>query len=232
MHLWSQAGSTTGNSAAQNPAGEAQHSQQAQWQLQGPDPARQPAVLSPAHTPGYRTHPAQHSPAAGAPALSSAGPQPWLGEGRNGVAAGAVTSPFLGSPSFPAGAGQAGALTAAHTAAEPNQHQQQQHGTSGTQPGSLAGLIGPPASRAVPCPMVHTTPAAAGAAAAAAAAGHAGEQGSSIGFAGSLSMEAGMLDLPEPESMSWRPGGRLSWQQQGARWGVESDRERGLRLGI
>jgi hypothetical protein len=51
--------------------------------------------------------------------------------------------------------------------------------------------------------VVHATPAAAGAAAAAAAAGTSAELGS-LGC--SLSMEGGMLDLPEPESMSWRPG--------------------------
>lgn len=50
-----------------------------------------------------------------------------------------------------------------------------------------------------------------------------------MGLAGSLSMEAGMLDLPEPESMSWRPGGGLRRQQRAhVRWGVERETERRL----
>jgi hypothetical protein len=80
--------------------------------------------------------------------------------------------------------------------------------------------MGPPASRAIPCPAAH----APGLSSAAAGAGD------SLG-AGSLSMETSMLDLPEPDAMSWRPGDRKG----GGVWGVEgggAEGREGGRLGV
>lgn len=240
MHLWGQHSSAAGQFPAQNPAGQGQHTQQQLWDLPEASPAHQP-VLTPAHGPPYQPSsclsPAQHTIPAGqnCPAATAAAPGParqqWPG-GLGLTNPAASTSPFSSPVGFPADAGHEGFRNRGHTVPQPPQQQQQYQGLAGQgqqcadgQAGTL-GLMGPPASRAIPCPMSGTCTAAGAAGAAAAGAG----DGSLPLGAGSLSMETSVLDLPEPDAMSWRPGGPLLdlvTRSSGGRGGVKRGSQRG-----
>jgi hypothetical protein len=215
MHLWDQHSTPAGHFPAQNPAAEAHQ----QWQL----PAHQP-VLSPAYRPDYQppstSAPAQNSLQDNSHAATEAAgqhqqqQQQWLGDGPLVGQAGPF--PFDGCQAgLPAG--QSGFSPRPDPAPQQVLGSQQQQGIvgqAGSSSSSSFGLMGPPASRAIPCPPAKLPAASSPSAAAAAAAAAEGLGGQS------LSMDTSMLDLPEPDAMSWRPGvwgwgGRGGWRRRG-----------------
>lgn len=212
MHLWDQHSAPAGQFPAQNPAAEAQQ----QWQ-----PADQP-VQVPAHSPGCSLGPGYQPPSTLAPAhkvlqdnshaaVEAAGQtnqqQQSLGDNTLGGQAGA--SPYDGCQAgFPAG--HSGFSPRPDTAPQQGVGSQHQQGMGSQHQQGLGsssfGLMGPPASRAIPCPTAKlaalSSPSAAATVLQAAGEGLGGQ---------SLSMDTSMLDLPEPDAMSWRPGGWVGW---------------------